>query len=258
MTKYEGTQSIARTFQLIKLFDDQHPSWSLADLVKASGLKRTTTFRILAALEAEGIVRKTETGDYTLGSELIALGGRAIRANQLRMVARPYMQALSHKTTESVTIDALWGDEAGHPTSMVIEEVLGQRLLGLSQYIGARFPAHTTSTGKVFLAYLPDGTYTHLNLTSLTAPTPHTLTSPETLQQELVQIRKQGFATTTNELEMGLAAVAAPIFDHHGEVKAALCIAGPSSRFGPEKLHALAEQLIQSATEISQEIGYRP
>ena len=89
MEKYAGTQSIARTFGLIKLFDDDKPVWSLPELIEASRLKRTTVFRLLSALEAEGIMRRTPLGDYQLGPELILLGGRAIRANNLRAVAQP-------------------------------------------------------------------------------------------------------------------------------------------------------------------------
>ena len=256
MEKYAGTQAIARTFKLIKMFDDDNPIWSLQDLIEASGLKRTTVFRLLSALEAEGIIRKTSEGDYMLGSELIMLGGRAIRSNRLRTIAQPHLQKLVRETTESATIDILWVDEEGYPTSMVIEELLGQRLLGISQYIGARFPAHTTATGKVLLAYQPEDALNQLNLNLLTAHTDHTITDLERFKQELANVRKQGFATTTNELELGLAAVAAPIFNHHGEIQAALCIGGPNYRLSPPNLMALSKIVVKHGSQISQEIGH--
>ncbi|MGB0388510.1 MAG: IclR family transcriptional regulator [Ardenticatenaceae bacterium] len=257
MEKYAGTQAIARVFRLIKLFDDDHPVWSLPDLIEASGLKRTTVFRLLSALEAEGIVRKTPTGEYALGAELILLGGRAIRSNRLRTVAQPYLHQLVHQTSESATIDVLWVDDEQVPHSMVIEELLGQYLLGLFQFIGVRFPAHTTSTGKVLLAYQPEEVLNQLNLAHLTAQTEHTITSPERFKEELAKVRAQGFATTINELEIGLAAVAAPIFNHHGTIQAALCVGGPTSRISKEKLLALSQYVRQNAHHISQKIGYQ-
>ena len=82
--KYAGTQTIARAFALINLFTNEQPVWSLLDLIAASGLKRTTVFRLLSALGAEQIMRKTETGDYTLGPGLIALGVLFVPINCVR------------------------------------------------------------------------------------------------------------------------------------------------------------------------------
>lgn len=254
--KYAGTQAVARTFQLINLFDDRHPVWSLADLIVASGLKRTTVFRLLSALEAEGIVRKLPTGSYMLGPGLIALGGRAMRANRLRTVAQPFLHELAHLTNESVTIDVLWTED-GKPQSMVVEELLGHHLLGMSQYIGARFPAHATSTGKVLLAFSSAEYLQTLNLTNLQLLTSNTITDPALFQLELATVRERGYAITQNELEPGVMAVAAPIFNLHGEVIAALSVGGPSGRISAEILHKIAIPLIETAQKISQQIGYK-
>lgn len=255
--RYAGTQAVTRTFQLINLFDDRHPVWSLVDLIVASGLKRTTVFRLMAALEAEGIVRKLPTGNYMLGSGLIALGGRAIRANRLRTVAQPHLLELAHLTTESVTIDVLWVED-GKPQSMVIEETLGHHLLGMSQYIGARFPAHATSTGKVLVAFQSAEKRKYLNLTHLQRFTDNTITDSQTFQNELAVIKAQGYAVTVSELEDGVMAVAAPMFNLHSEVVAALSIGGPRSRISAETLHQFAIPLMKAAQQISQQIGYEP
>ncbi|MEM7114573.1 MAG: IclR family transcriptional regulator [Chloroflexota bacterium] len=256
MEKYAGTQAIARTFGLIKLFDDDNPVWSLPALIEASGLKRTTAFRLLSALEAEGIIQRTLLGDYQLGSELILLGGRAIRANNLRAVAQPHLQKLVQLTTESVTIDLLWLDEANIPMSMVVEEQLGQHLLGLAQYIGSRFPAYATSTGKVLLAWQAPEQLAGFNFQEFKAFTEQTIGSYEALMAELATVRQQGFATVMDELEVGLTAVSAPIFNHHGEIQAAVSAGGPTSRIPQERLTIFAQHVMQQAQAISQAIGY--
>lgn len=261
MEKYAGTQSIARTFTIIKLFDDTKPVWSLPDLIEASGLKRTTVFRILSALDAEGIIQKSDSGDYRLGHELIRLGGRAIRSNRLRPVARPYLENLVRELKESATIDILVDNE-GVPQSMVIEEHLGQHLLGMAQYIGASFDANTTSTGKVLLAYQKDTN--NLKLDSLKSFTANTITDKKRLLEEIKAVKEQGYATTVSEREEGLVAVAVPIFNHHAEVIAALCIAGPSSRMIPatepisesKKIETIVAALKESAANISKQLGY--
>ncbi len=263
MEKYAGTQSIARTFAIIKLFDDNKPTWSLPELIEASGLKRTTVFRILSALDAEGIIQKSESGDYRLGHELIRLGGRAIRSNRLRPVARPYLEKLVRELKESATIDILM-DNDGIPQSMVIEEHLGQHLLGMAQYIGASFDANTTSTGKVLLSYQKD--LQSFELGKFESYTANTITDEQRFLTELKTVKEQGYATTVSEREEGLVAVAVPIFNHHAEVIAALCIAGPSSRMLSEimptsesqKIKTIVAALKESAKNISEQLGFSP
>jgi DNA-binding IclR family transcriptional regulator len=125
----------------------------------------------------------------------------------------------------------------------------------MSQFIGARFPVHTTSTGKVLLAWQPEiAQYTN---TPIHQYTPHTIQSIDRLQAELRQVKQQGFATTIDELEIGLSAVAAPIFNTHGEIHASLCIGGPSSRISEEKRPFLAQQVIKYAQHISEALGFK-
>ena len=256
MEKYAGTQALARAFRLIKLFDDDTPVWSLVGLTEASGLKRSTVFRLLAALEAEGLVRKTAVSEYTLGSELIVWGGRAVRANNLRTISQPFLEQLVLTTTESVTLDVLWIDDEKRPLSIVIEEKLGRHVMGMAQYIGGRFSAHTTSTGKVLLAWQSDAILNSLNLTHLNKQTEHTLTNAQAFQAELATVRANGFAVTKDELEIGLTAVSAPIFNHHNDIQAALCIGAPSSRIAP-RLDKLAQEVMKTAVSISHALGYR-
>ncbi len=257
MSKPEGAQSIGRAFQLLKLFTDSHPRWTLAELVEASGLKQTTVFRILASLEHEGVIYRPASGEYQLGSELIALGGRAMRVNRLREVARPHLKALNAQTGESIGLDILWIDENNIATSMAIDEVLGRHLIGTAEYIGARLPAHTTSTGKMLLAHQPDDVLKQLLSQPLQQRTPHTRTSDAELFEHLQQIKQQGFATTLHELEHGMCAVAAPIFGQHHNIKAAVCVSGPTSRIDADQLAQFTTYTIETAKKISHHLGHR-
>ena len=257
MEKYAGTQSLARTFGLIRLFTDDRPIWSLVDLIDVSGLKRTTVFRMTSALEGEGILRKTPFGDFILGPELIAWGGRAIRSNHLRTVAKPFMAELVRQTNESVTLDILWVDDDQRPMSMVVEEQLGRHVMGMAQYIGGRFPAHTTSTGQVLLAWKDESAWEQLDLAEMLRTQKTKIDSTKKLFTKLKRVKRQGFGQTQDVLEVGLSAVAAPIFNTHSEVQGALCIAAPSSRMTDERLAELAEMIQQSAGKISTQLGYQ-
>lgn len=249
---YKGTQAIARTISLISLFSDARPQWSLAELVEALDLNRTTVYRLLSVVEdAEWVVRDPQTDLYRLGSEMIALGGRAQRANHLRTVALPHLRELARTTGETASLEILSGREV-----VLIEEVAGQHVMSGAQAVGSRWPAHTTSTGKAILAYLPPETRPFWFDGSLDAYTPHTITTAAELQTQLAQVRQQGFASAAEELELGYTSVGAPIFDHKGAAVAAISIGGATVRL-QEQLIRYGRQLRQTTDEISHQLGYR-
>jgi len=86
--------------------------------------------------------------------------------------------------------------------------------------------------------------------------TPHTITDPQGLRQELMRVRKQGYAISQEELEEGLNVVAAPVYDHTGQVTASVSVAGPAYRVTPELFPALAAQLMGATAKISERLGY--
>lgn len=248
---YAGTQAVVRAIRLLKIFNDDQTEWSLSELVDTAALNKTTTFRILTALESEGLIEKTDTGNYRLGSEMIALGGRAMRSNSLRHVAHPILRQLAETTGERVTLEVLINEEQ----MLVLDEVASNHLLGVTHYVGNRLPVHATSTGKAVLAFAQNGeAILPAELPMLTEQTHPTAVS---LHTELAEIRKRGYATAVGELEPGLMATAAPIFDHNGRVVGALSVVGPSVRLDETKLHTAAQHAVQAAAEISYKLGAR-
>lgn len=252
-----GAQSILRGIQLLKAFDDRQPEWSLTELVDETGLNKTTVFRLLAALESEGLVRKSAEGAYRLGSEMIALGGRAMRANQLRTAAYEPLRALARETGETTTLEIIRPDTRGRPTTLVIDETLGRYRVGINQYIGSRLPIHATSTGKAMLAYSSPDVVKEVIRWKLPALTDQTIHRAKTLRQALEQIRSCGFALAAGELEGGVMAAAAPIFDHMNQVQAAVSVVGPSIRVDHAKLHEFGLLVKATTEEISRDLGWR-
>ena len=251
----QGTQAVSRAIQLLKLFTDDTPEHDLIALTELSGLNKTTTFRIMSALENEGLIERCEVG-YRLGSEAIVLGGRAMRSNNLRKVSRDYLEELSQSTGETVTLEVLHSHPERHLCSLVIDEVLGKHLVGIAPYIGSRLAVHATSTGKVLLAYAAKSVQEQILADELISYTPQTF-SRHALEEELKQIRSQGYALSKGELEHGLMTVAAPIFDLNAKAVAAVSIVAPSVRVGESELEPLATLATQSANKISHALGFR-
>ncbi len=249
-----GTQSVQRAMALLKAFDDERPSWGLSDLARETGLNKTTAYRLLSALEREGMLGRAADGErYVLGPEIVVLGGRALRANNLRAIARPELERLADGTRETASLEILSGGEM-----LVIDELVGGHLMSGVPDLGSRWPLHASSTGLALLAFLPEAEADALLPPALPAVTHATVTARPVLRDELTCIRQRGYSVADESLEVGLVAIAAPVFDHDGRPVAALSIAGPKLRVTAECVGMIGEQVKIAAERVSALLGYRP
>lgn len=248
-----GTQSVLRALDMLDAFSDDRPAWTVTDLAEATGLNRTTTYRLLTALESREYVCRDESDDtYRLGSGLIALGGRALRANSVRVIARPELEQLADQTGETATLEILSGKEM-----VIIDEVPGDYVTSGSQHIGSRWPAHATSTGKAILAHLPPGDRAGVLPGSIAPLTAATVTDIGALSRALEQIRQTGYAVAAEELELGFVAVGAPIFDVDGRPIAAISLGGTLIRLPADRVPDIGVRVRAAAARISHQLGYR-
>ena len=251
---YPGTQAVARAIGLLKAFSDAQPEWNLSDLATATGLNKTTAFRLLAALEAEGLImRNSVSGGYRLGVALVALGGCAMRSNPVRTMSRPVLESIAQECDETATLEVLAGSSV-----LIVDEVSSRHPMGMSQDVGSRLPAHATATGKLLLAFTTKGPLEQHLRFPLVQLTEQTINTPEALQAELELTRRQGYATASGELEPGFVAIAAPIYDRDRQVVAAISIGGSSLRLTPERMPTLAALVQMAARQISRQLGYWP
>lgn len=256
-TSYSGTQSVVRALRLLKLFGGDKAEWSLNELVDAAGLNKSTVFRMLTALESEGLLERTQHGDYQLGPEIVALGGRAMLNNDLIQVARPILEDLVEATGERTTLEQLVTNPDGSYSMLVLAEIQGKFLISINQYTGSRLPLHATSTGKAMLAFMPEEERDIALQQSFDTLTAKTIVNTKKLDAELQRIREQGYATAVGELEVGLMAAGTVVYNYGGDPIASISIEGPDSRISEERLHELARELVEAARVISTRLGYR-
>lgn len=250
---YPGTQAVLRAVSLLKAFTADRPERGLADLSRQLGLHKATAYRLLTALESEGMVERSPGGEaYRLGAELLALGSRAQGAGDLRIAGRPELEALAHETRETATLEVLLGDEV-----LILEEAMGSHVIGSMPSVGTRWPAHATSTGKVLLAHRPEWREYAASRKRLAALTPRTVTDPRVLERELARIRERGYATSVEELEPGFVALAAPVRTAAGDVVAAVSVGGPRTRLTHDRVAEIAGRLPGVAARVSERLGYR-
>jgi DNA-binding IclR family transcriptional regulator len=222
-------QSAERVLALLTSFDDGHPEQGVTELARLIGVHKSTASRLAAALERAGLLAR-HGRRYRLGLETIRLGALALRSIDFVDSMRPAMERLSRATGE--TINLAVPDSAG---ILNVAEVPATFILSCSSgWIGRRTRPHAAANGKVLLAYgaIPVPA-------ELERYTSATITDPAALAAELERVRADGYATALSELEDGLVAVAAPVFDPDGRCVAALSISGPAYRMMPESLPGL-------------------
>src|SRR5579859_3895911 len=199
----------------------------ITDLANATNLPKSTIHRLVTALVSEGLlIQDEDSHKYALSLRITALGASILSSHAVRKAARPILMELRDQTRESVHLAVLEGMEA-----VIIDTEDSYFVIRAVNVPGQNLPAHAVSTGKVLLAYQWDvrlrEILSHMNLTRYTD---RTITDPRLLLEELRHVRTNGYAISCGELEDGIDAVAAPIFDHLNTVVAAVSIGGPSER----------------------------
>lgn len=244
---------MSRAVGLLKAFTPERPVLRLPDLARLVGLNKTTAHRLLSALTGEGLLERLPGGGgYRLGPELLALGSRALSASGLREASHAELQALALATRETVTLEVLVGRDV-----LILDEAIGDYVVGSMPSRGTRWPAHATSTGKVLLAHLPVAALEPLLAGPLAAPSPRTITDPAELRRELARVRSRGWAAAAEELEIGFVAIGAPLRDAAGEVVAAVSVGGPKGRLVPARTRELLALLVAAADRISTRLGHQ-
>lgn len=229
-----GTQSIDRAAQLlVRVVESAHPV-AVGELAETTGLAKSTTSRLVGALERQGLVQRVgERGPVRPGPVLLRFAQRDVPGANLVELAGPALRRLAEESGETINL--------GVPTPLGVEH-LAQRdsrhFVGGTNWVGRRVPHSSTANGKVFLAFgaasVPGGFD----------------------ERELAAVRARGYATAVDELEQGLSALAAPVYGPAGDVVAALSISGPTIRLTPERLEGLAPLLVEQARSLSERLGY--
>ena len=250
---YPGTQSVLRAISLLKCFDDEHPEWNLSTLTHALSLNKTTVFRLLSALESEGLVTRGSDGEsYILGSEFVAMAGYALRNSDLRSTVRPALEHLAETTSETASLEILSGGEM-----LIIDEIVGGHLVSGVRSIGTRWPLHGTSTGLAILAAWPSQKRESYLSGDLKAITSRTVTEPKVLRKLLSRFSAQGYALSDEMLEPGLVAIGAPLVNYDQQVEAAISIYGPKSRLDEQHIQMMGVLVRDAASDISAKLGFR-
>ncbi len=224
----------------------------VTEIAAELGVHKSTVSRLIAVLEARGYVEQvSERGKYRLGFAIVRLAGSTTAQVDLAGLGQSACTALAAESGETTNIAVLDGDRI-----INIVEAIGPRSIALRSWVGQSCPAHATSSGKVLLAALEPAAVRRLVGAKPAAYTENTVTRYADLAAQLSEVRAKGWASVREELEIGLNAVAAPVYGSDGSAIAALSVSGPSYRLGPELFAHMAELAMAGAAVISRGLGY--
>ncbi len=245
-----GVQSVDRALSILETLA-RSGELGVTELADGLGVHKSTAFRLVATLEAHGLVEQTEErGKYRLGVGLLRLAGATTARLDVVQEARSICRKLAADTRETVNI-AVLADGA----ALYLDQVAGASALQSHNWVGQHIPLHATSNGKVLLSSLDTDEQTRV-LKSLAAYTSLTITKRGELRTELAIVAEQGYAVAVDELEIGLTAVAARIRNAHGDVIASMSVSGPTFRLDDDRLPAVIDLLVEAADEVSRRLGW--
>jgi len=239
-------QSIERAFAVLGALADG--PIGVTEVAERAELPKSTAARLLASLAREGAVEQVP-GDtrYRLGGRLATLAAGVLPTRSLARLARPSLAELSASIGEAAGLSVPEGDLVHY-----IEQVDSPNPVSVRDWTGSRLPMHAVSSGQVLLALRQPFALERYLAGSRERFTNRTLVDADELRARLADIRRDGFAWTREEFDLGISSVAAPIADASGEVVAAVHLHGPSYRFPVSGTEAsIAEQVVTTAARIA-------
>ena len=222
----------------------EHGAHTFTEVMEATGFSRSTTHRLLQALEAYDLLGVTGSRGYHLGSRLLRLAATAMRELPLRDLAHPSLEDLSRVTGESAQLYI-----RSLNSRVCIDTAESSNELRTIVPVGAELPLTKGSAAKMFLAWALPADRSRLT---------HGLDAPgrDRLLQQAATAKRRGWSDSSGERETGVASVSAPILDPYDALLAVVSVSGPATRLGRIAAKRYAAAVMNAAREIESALGF--
>ena len=247
-----GITALASALEVLDAVGE-HPGLKVRQLAELTGQTKSKVFRIVRTLEQYGYVTLDEVHACTLGSGAYLLGKRAEQQWSLSRAATPVLDELAALTRENVHLVVRQGLQ-----SLVVDVRVSTQPIRMYAQVGRVGPLHAGGTPKVLLAYAPEAVLEAVLASPLSQYTDATPRDSAALRPILERIRHDGYHLAISDLDEDTFSVAAPVWDHRGEVIAALSVAGPLMRLDEDRRQRFSKLVVEYAQRLSWVLGYRP
>ena len=226
----------------------------ITEMSKILGVNKSSAYRLISTLEEREYVEQDPVSTkYKLGLKFISFGEKSLASLEIREISKPYLKDLTSITKEASHLCILFQSQA-----LFINQESSPERLSVNTYIGMFEPIYCSAVGKALLSHLPANEQEKIIKTlEIKAFTPRTITDLDVLRHELKKTLQRGYAVDDEELSTGLRCIAAPIFNHKGEVIASIGISGPVTRIRTDNLNEYVVTVVNTAYEISKKTGFR-
>lgn len=236
-----------RAVVLLAAFSADDAELSLAELARRGELAKSTAHRLCQELVRHAMLERTAAG-YRLGLRMFEIGQLVPRQRGLRETAAPVLADLHAAIRETIHLAVLDGLDV-----VYVDILRSSRGPELASRVGGRLPAYATGVGKAMLAHSSKATVAAVIEAGLRPRTPHTVTMPGRLRQELGAIARRGTAYEREESGLGVVCAASPVFGVDGDVVAAISATG---RSGKMVLPRIAPAVRTAALLLSRQLGF--
>lgn len=248
-------RTIVRAVKILEILAANKEGTSLMEISRTLNIPKSSTYEIVQTLLK---LKLAETNIYNpklyvLGSKAFTIGSKYISSNDIIHLGSIYLREVADKYNKTGFMGFLDGDEV-----VYVYKWQSPKAKLASCDLGTRHPVYCTSLGKALLAFLPEKRCDEIIAKiKFDRKTDQTITDPAKLKKELEKIRTRGYSVDNREVESHMACFGAPIFDHMGNVVAAISV---SDMYNEEEMKngQVGLDIRAAADKISAGLGYNP
>ena len=239
-------EGMAKGMAVLESFDTERQRLNATLAAQRAGLTRAAARRHLLTLTHLGYL-ETDGSYFWLAPKVLRFSGSYLASARLPRVLQPTLSRLAAQTGESFSAVVLDGDQV-----VIVARSGSSRMLAYGLHLGARLPAHATSTGRVLLAAKSKTDFNAwMRGRELARLTPQTTTEPRKFRALIDQVRAQDYCVAAEEHELGVHALAVPLRNMEGRTVAALNVVAAPGRLEARRLQAdLLPLLLDAAREL--------
>ena len=233
--------SAENVIKILFTLRDENEPLGLTEITNKTKISKSTVYNILNTLIYYNLIKKDEMSKkYSLGVSLLSLSASVIGSLDIRNIAKPYMQSLAKETKSTVTLGIRNGNQF-----TFIERIDGVRNVRFFCDIGKDVKLFKGAASKAYFA----------NLNEIDQMEVYKEDELEKYKEEIEEIRNRGYSISNEEVDKGVIAYGAPIFNHDNEVTGAIAIANIVGVLSEDKLRDNIEELLKTAEQISNDLG---
>ncbi|WP_172371651.1 IclR family transcriptional regulator [Sporosarcina jiandibaonis] len=242
----ESNRTLEKGLDMLFQFTEKKPVLSVKEIMELLDLSRSTVYRLLETLKNKELIQDCGSGQYSLGLNVFQLSKIAKTGMNLINMATPIMEELSQETGETAILSGLVNNQA-----ICIDRIESSQTIKLAFERGRMHPLHAGASAKVLLAFMEierqDRTLEELKRENL-------IDDINMFKESLKKVKDQGYVVSSDEMDLGAWAVAAPIFGANGDIIAGLSVAGPDFRINSNQKEKITNLLLAKVKRLNEKL----